>query len=126
MSNLIKNVSVHHMKYRFRLFLQKLHEKLLVLQPEIYVVSSDTKEAVKLQITWKSASKNRYVTYNAYTTYNSDYSSAINEMCIMCTYALGDAEILADSPFVDVFFGMQPLQQKIENSPLQSLLRNVN
>ena len=126
MSNLIKSVSVQHMQYRFRLFLQKLYEKLLVLQPEIYVVSNCTKDAVNLQITWKSASMNKYVTYNACTTYKSDYLSAISEMCIMCTYALGDAEILADSPFVDAFFGMQPLQQKIENSPLQSLLRNVN
>ena len=87
MSNLIKSVSVQHMKYRFRLFLQKLHEKLLVLQPEIYVVSNCTKDAVNLQITWKSASMNKYVTYNAYTTYKSDYLSAISEMCIMCTYA---------------------------------------
>ena len=47
-------------------------------------------------------------------------------MSMMCTYALGDADILADSPFVDIFFGMQPSQQKIENSPLQSLLRKVN
>ena len=126
MSNLIKSVSVQHMKYRFRLFLQRLHEKLLVLQPEIYVVSNITKDAVNLQITWKSVSMNKYVTYNTCTTYKSDYLSAIGEMCIMCTYALGDAEILADSPFVDIFFEMQPLQQKIENSPLQSLLRNVN
>ena len=66
---------------------------------------------------------NKYVTYNTYTTYNSDYLSAINQMCMVCTYALGDAEVLADSPFVNVFFGMQPLQQKIENSPLQSLLK---
>ena len=126
MSKLIRSVYVQHMKYQFRLFLQRLHEKLLVLQPEIYVISNFTKDAVNLQITWKSASMNTYVTYNACTTYKSDYLSAIAEMCIICTYALGDAEILADSPFVDVFFGMQPLQQRIENSPLQSLLRNVN
>ena len=126
MSNLIRSVSVQHMKYQFKLFLQKLHEKLLVLQPEIYVTSNLTKDAVQLQVIWKSSSMNKYVTYNTYTTYNSDYLSAINQMCMVCTYALGDAEVLADSPFVDVFFGMQPLQQKIENSPLQSLLRNVN
>ena len=126
MSNLIRSVSVQHMKYQFKLFLQKLHEKLLVLQPEIYVTSNLTKDTVQLQVIWKSSSMNKYVTYNTYTTYKSDYLSAINQMCMVCTYALGDAEVLADSPFVDVFFGMQPLQQKIENSPLQSLLRNVN
>ena len=126
MSDLIRSVSVQHMKYQFKLFLQKLHDKLLVLQPEIYITSNLTEDAVQLQVIWKSSSRNKYVTYNTYTTYNSDYLSAIDQMCIVCTYALGDAEVLADSPFVDVFFGMQPLQQKIENSPLQSLLKNVN
>ena len=37
-----------------------------------------------------------------------------------------DAELLADSPFVDIFFGMQPIQQEIENSPLEELLTSVN
>ena len=126
MSSLIRSVSVQHMRHQYKLFLQRLHEKLFVLQPEIYVISNLTKDAVYLQVTWKSSSMNKYVTYNTCSTYKSDYLSAINQMCIICTYALGDAEVLTDSPFVDVFFGMQPLQQKIENSPLQSLLRNVN
>ena len=39
-------------------------------------------------------------------------------------YSLKDAELLADSLFVDVFFGMQPTQQEIENSPLKQLLTN--
>ena len=126
MSDLIRSVSVQHMKYQFKLFLQKLHNKLLVLQPEIYITSNLTEDAVQLQVVWKSSSRNKYVTYNTYTTYNSDYLAAIDQMCMVCTYALGDAQVLADSPFLDVFFGMQPLQQKIENSPLQSLLKNVN
>ena len=41
-------------------------------------------------------------------------------------YSLKDAEMLADSPFVDIFFGMQPTQQEIENSPLEELLTSVN
>ena len=41
-------------------------------------------------------------------------------------YSLKDAELLADSPFVDIFFGMQPIQQEIENSPLEELLTTVN
>ena len=40
-------------------------------------------------------------------------------------YSLKDAELLADSPFVDIFFGMQPTQE-IENSPLEELLTSVN
>ena len=79
-----------------------------------------------MQVTWKSISMHNYVTYNTCTTYKSDYLSAIYQMCEICTYALEDAEVLADSPFVDVFLGMQPLQQQIENSPLESLLINVN
>ena len=39
-------------------------------------------------------------------------------------YFLRDAELLADSPFVDAFFGMQPTQQEIENSPLEQILTN--
>ena len=39
---------------------------------------------------------------------------------------LKDTELLADSPFVDIFFGMQPTQQEIENSPLEELLTSVN
>ena len=126
MSNLIRSVAIQHLRHLFRLFLHRLYDKLYILQPEIYVVSNFTKDAVHLQVTWKSTSMHDYVTYNTCTTYKSDYLSAINQICHICAYALKDAEILADSPFVDVFFGMQPLQQNIENSPLQSLLTNVN
>ena len=41
-------------------------------------------------------------------------------------YSLKDAELLADSPFIDIFFDMQPTQQEIENSPLEELLTSVN
>ena len=126
MSNLIRSVAIQHLRHLFRLFLHRFYDKLYILQPEIYVVSNFAKDAVHLQVTWKSISMHDYVTYNTCTTYKSDYLSAINQICQICTYALEDAEILADSPFVDVFFGMQPLQQNIENSPLQSLLTNVN
>ena len=111
MSNLIRSVFIQHLRHQYKLFLHRLYEKLFILQPEIYVISNLTKDAVYLQVTWKSSSMNKYVTYNTCTTYNSDYLSAINQMCAICTYALEDAEVLADSPFMDVFSGMQPLQQ---------------
>ena len=100
---------------------------MLVLQPQIYIVSNITKDAVHLQMTWKSISANGYVTYNACTTYKSDYLSTIKQMKRIGDYSLKDAELLADSPFVDIFFGMQPTQnKKIENSPLEELLTSVN
>ena len=46
--------------------------------------------------------------------------------CKKLVTTLKDAELLADSPFVDIFFGMQPIQQEIENSPLEELLTIVN
>ena len=98
---------------------------MLVLQPQIYVVSNITKDAVHIQMTWKSISANGYVTYNASTTYKSDYLSTITQMRRIGDYSLKDAELLADSPFVDIFFGMQPTQQEIENSPLEELLTSV-
>ena len=52
--------------------------------------------------------------------------SVINQMRRIGDYALKDAELLADSQFVDIFFGMQLTQQEIENSPLEELLTNVN
>ena len=55
-----------------------------------------------------------------------DYMTAINQMKRIGDYSLKDAELLADSPFVDIFFGMQPTQQEIENSPLEELLTSVN
>ena len=51
---------------------------------------------------------------------------AINQMKRIGDYSLKDAELLADSPFVDIFFGMQPTQQEIENSPLEEILTSVN
>ena len=99
---------------------------MYILQPQIYVVSNITKDAVHLQVTWKSISANGYVTYNASTTYKSNYLLAISQMRRIGDYSLKDAELLADSPFVDIFFGMQPRQQEIENSPLEEILTSVN
>ena len=89
-------------------------------------MSNNTRDAVHLQITWKSISAGGYVTYNTCTTYKSNYMFAINQMRKIGDYSLKDAELLADSPFVDIFFGMQPIQQEIENSPLEELLTTVN
>ena len=125
MSILVQNVSMQQLKHEFESFLKRFYGKLLVLQTQIYIVSNITKDAVHLQITWKSISANGYVTYNACTTYKSDYLSAINQMKRIGDYSLKDAE-LADSPFVDIFFGMQPTRQEIENSPLEELLTSVN
>ena len=121
MSILIQNVSMQQLKHEFESFLKGFYRKL---QPEIYIVSNITKDAVHLQIIWKSISAGGYVTYNASTTYKSDYLAAISQMRRMGDYSLRDAELLEDSPFVDAFFGMQPTQQEIENSPLEQLLTN--
>ena len=126
MSILFQNVSMQQLKHEFESFLKRFYRKLLVLQPQIYIVSNITKDAVHIQMTWKSISANGYVTYNASTTYKSDYLSAISQMKRIGDYSLKDAELLADSPFVDIFFGMQPTQQEIENSPLEELLSSVN
>ena len=126
MSILVQNVSMQQLKHEFESFLKRFHRKLLVLQPQTYVVLNITKDAVHLQVTWKSKSADGYVTYNASTTYKSNYLLAISQMRRVGDYSLKDAELLADSPFVDIFFGMQPTQQEIENSPLEEILTSVN
>ena len=73
MSILVQRVSMQQLKHEFQSFLKRFYRKLLVLQPQIYIVSNITKDAVHLQITWKSIATNGYVTYNACTTYKSDY-----------------------------------------------------
>ena len=126
MSILVQNVSMQQLKHEFESFLKRFYRKLLILQPEIYIISNITKDAVHLQIIWKSISAGGYVTYNASTTYKSDYLAAISQMRRIGDYSLRDAELLADSPFVDAFFGMQPTQQEIENSHLNNYLQIVN
>ena len=103
MSILVQNVSMQQLKHEFESFLKRFHRKLLVLQPQIYVISNITKDAVHLQVTWKSIFADGYVTYNASTTYKSDYLAAISQMRRIGDYSLRDAELLADSPFVDAF-----------------------
>ena len=126
MSILVQNRYMQQLKHEFELFLSRLYRKLLVLQPEMYITSNITKDAVYLHVTWKSIIGNGYVTYSRCTTYRSNYMLAINQMRSMCDFALRDAELLADSPFVDLFFGMQPSQQENENSPLDTPFKDVN
>ena len=126
MSILVQNRYMQQLKHEFELFLSRLYRKLLVLQPEMYITSNITKDAVYLHVTWKSIIGNGYVTYSRCTTYRSNYMLAINQMRGMCDFALRDAELLADSPFVDLFFGMQPSQQENENSPLDTPFKDVN
>ena len=80
MSILVQSVSIQQLRHEFESFLKRFYRKFLVLQPQIYITSNSTKDAVHLQVTWKSISANGYVTYNACTTYKSDYMSAINQM----------------------------------------------
>ena len=80
MSILVQSVSMQQLKHEFESFLKRFHRKLLVLQPQIYIISNNTKDAVHLRMTWKSISANGYVTYNACTTYKSDYLSTIKQM----------------------------------------------
>ena len=80
MSILVQNVSMQQLKHEFESFLKRFYRKLLVLQPQIYIVSNVSKDAVHIQMTWKSISANGYVTHNASTTYKSDYLLAISQM----------------------------------------------
>ena len=59
MSILVQSVSMQQLKHEFESFLKRFYRKLLVLQPQIYVVSHITKDAVHIQITWKSISASR-------------------------------------------------------------------
>ena len=70
MSILVQGVSMQQLKHEFESFLKRFYRKLLVLQPQIYIVSNITKDTVHLQVTWKSISAKEYVTYNASTTIN--------------------------------------------------------
>ena len=58
MSILVQSVSMQQLKHEFESFLKRFYRKLLVLQPQIYIISNITKDAVHLQITWKSISAN--------------------------------------------------------------------
>ena len=98
MSILVQNVSMQQLKHEFESFLKRFYRKLLILQPQVYVVSNITKDAVHIQMTWKSISANGYVTYNTSTTYKSDYLAAISQMRRIGDYSLKDAELLADPP----------------------------
>ena len=49
MSILVQNVSMQQLKHEFESFLKIFYRKLLVLQPQIYVISNITKDAVHLQ-----------------------------------------------------------------------------
>ena len=80
MSILVQNVSMQQLKHEYESFLKRFYRKLLVLQPEVYVVSNITKDAVHLQVTRKSISANGHVTYNTCVTYKSDYITSINQM----------------------------------------------
>ena len=119
-SILVQGLQMQQLTTEFDMFLQKFYRRLLVLQPELYIVSNVTKNAVQLQVTWKSRSSKEYVTYNNTTTYKSDYLLAVKQMKRVCDFALKDAELLTNSPFVELFFGMQPTPQEIENSALDS------
>ena len=98
MSILVQSVSMQQLKHEFESFLKRFYRKLLVLQPQIYIISNITEDAVHLQITWKSISADGYVTYNACTTYKSDYLSAINQMRRIGDYSLKDAELWQTPP----------------------------
>ena len=54
MSILVQSVSMQQLKHEFESFLKRFYRKLLVLQPQIYIVSNITKDAVHLQITWRA------------------------------------------------------------------------
>ena len=53
MSILVQGVSMQQLKHEFESFLKRFYRKLLVLQPQIYIISNITKDAVHLQVTWK-------------------------------------------------------------------------
>ena len=98
MSILVQNVSMQQLKHEFESFLKRFHRKLLVLQPQIYVISNITKDAVHLQVTWKSISANGYVTYNASTNYKSNYLLAISQMKRIGDYSLKECRIIGRLP----------------------------
>ena len=48
MSILVQEVSMQQLQHEYEIFLKRFYRKLLVLQPEVYIVSNITKDAVHL------------------------------------------------------------------------------
>ena len=71
----------------------------------------DTPSVIKVQVMWESKTSNKHVSFSRALRYNEDYDHTLAEIKAICTYAFQDSQELGDSPYYELIFGVNCLDE---------------
>ena len=95
---------------KYRIFINKVHDHMFLLQPQMYITSNpepvQAPTVIKLQLIWNSESIGRHVSFSRALNYQGDYDTGLRELLAVFRYALPDAQTLGTSPFHKLIHGV--------------------
>ena len=100
---------------RFKFLMNEIYDCLLIFQPNVYIISNpeplNAPTKIRVQVIWESKTQSRYMSYSKALMANENYRRALAEIKAICTWAFQDAQELGDSPYYDLMFGVNCLDE---------------
>ena len=100
---------------KYKLLMNQVYDCLLLFQPNIYIVSSpeplDVPYKIRVQIIWDSKTCNKHVSFSRALVSTGNYDHVLAEIKAICTYAFQDSQELGDSPYYDLIYGVNCLDE---------------
>ena len=91
---------------KYRMLINKMFGTLLILQPEVYLVTNpDTSERptdITVQIIWNSISLGNYISVTKRIKSNENYDQSLYRLKMVFQRAIADSRSLGNSPFMEL------------------------
>ena len=91
---------------KYKMLIDKMFGILLLLQPEVYLVTNpDTSErptSITVQVIWNSISLGKYTSVTKRIESSKNYDESLYQLKIVFQHAIADSGSLGNSPFMEL------------------------
>ena len=97
-----KASAINELQYKYCMLIRKLNNRVLIMQPQVYITSNIRNEYIEIQITWKSVTKETFQNYTKFISVTEDFNESLRKVCKMCEIIVNDAEPLGEASYWEI------------------------
>ena len=94
--------TINELQYKYHMLSRSLNDRILIMQPQVYITSNIKTEYIEVQIIWKSVTTGTFQTYTKFISVLDNFNKLLKEVCDMCIIIIKDAEPLGEASYWEV------------------------
>ena len=94
--------AIKELHYKYYMLMNNFHNKIFVMQSEIYVSNNVKTENIELQVIWRSVTKGVLQTFTKHISIKEDYNKLLQETYQMCKNIIKDAESFGEASYWEI------------------------